>query len=60
MVANERGRFFNQPRKEALIQGPKKKYPMVTGGEFTKNAMNLYYAGAKAKLEGAVHVEKVE
>jgi hypothetical protein len=45
-------RYFNQPRKDALVQGPKKKYPLVTGGEFTTNAMKLYYAGLKAKLEG--------
>lgn len=36
--------FFNQPCHDALIQGPKKKYPLVTGAEFTKNAMMLYYA----------------
>jgi hypothetical protein len=42
-------RFFNQPRKDALIQGPKKKYPMVTGGEFTKNAMKLYYAALQER-----------
>lgn len=43
--------FFNQPRKDTLIQGPKKKYPMVTGGEFTANAMKLYYAALKSKVE---------
>lgn len=31
--------YFNQPRKSAKIQGPLKKYPMVTGEEFTRNAM---------------------
>ncbi|KAK5102855.1 hypothetical protein LTS08_003657 [Lithohypha guttulata] len=35
--------FFNQPRKSARIQGPLKKYPMVTGEEFTRNAMQKYY-----------------
>lgn len=40
--------FFNQPRKSAEIQGPKKKYPMVTGGEFTRNAMQRNF---KALLE---------
>ena len=63
-------RFFNQPRKDALIQGewiheddsprrpdltllvgPKKKYPLVTGGEFTANAMKMYYAALKAATE---------
>lgn len=42
--------FFNQPCHDAKIQGPKKHYPLVTGAEFTKNAMALYYAQtAKAK-----------
>ena len=36
--------FFNQPCHDALIQGPKKKYPLVTGAEFTTNAMNMYYS----------------
>ncbi|EXJ91468.1 hypothetical protein A1O3_00016 [Capronia epimyces CBS 606.96] len=36
--------FFNQPCHDALIQGPRKKYPLVTGAEFTKNAMDLYYS----------------
>jgi isopenicillin N synthase-like dioxygenase len=40
--------FFNQPRKSAQIQGPKKKYPMVTGEEFTRNAMQRNF---KAVLE---------
>ncbi|KAK5108472.1 hypothetical protein LTR62_008290 [Meristemomyces frigidus] len=48
--------FFNQPRKDALIQGPLKKYPEVTGGEFTANAMQLYYAALKAATGG---LEKV-
>lgn len=36
--------FFNQPCHDAMIQGPKKKYPLVTGAEFTKNAMAMYYS----------------
>ena len=36
--------FFNQPCHDAKIQGPKKKYPLVTGAEFTRNAMNMYYS----------------
>lgn len=59
IVTDVHDRFFNQPRKDALIQGPKKKYPMVTGGEFTANAMSLYYAGLKAEVESAVHIERV-
>lgn len=38
--------FFNQPCLDTQIQGPKKKYPLVTGAEFTKNAMSLYYSKA--------------
>lgn len=42
--------FFNQPCKDTLIQGPKKKYPLVTGEEFTRNAMDRFYAAIKAKV----------
>ncbi|EMC96204.1 hypothetical protein BAUCODRAFT_466821 [Baudoinia panamericana UAMH 10762] len=45
--------FFNQPRKDTLIQGPKEKYSLVTGGQFTANAMQMYYAALKAKVEEA-------
>lgn len=31
--------FFNQPCKDALIQGPKKRYPKIMGEQFTANAM---------------------
>ncbi|KAF2168699.1 hypothetical protein M409DRAFT_65134 [Zasmidium cellare ATCC 36951] len=41
--------FFNQPCRDALIQGPKKKYPPVTGAESTKNAMKLYYSLVEEK-----------
>ena len=40
--------FFNQPRKSCTIQGPLKKYPVVTGEEFTRAAMNRNF---KAVLE---------
>lgn len=43
--------FFNQPCKDAVIQGPKGKYPVVTGEEFNRNAMNLFYKAIKDKLE---------
>ena len=29
--------FFDQPCRDTQIQGPLKKYPMVTGEEFTRN-----------------------
>lgn len=45
--------FFNQARKGALIQGPNKAYPEITGGEFLAEAMKRNYQAAldKAKLE---------
>ncbi|KAG9229579.1 putative gibberellin 20 oxidase [Amylocarpus encephaloides] len=43
--------FFNQPCTDARIQGPGKKYPMVTGKEFTKRAMERNFAALKAKKE---------
>ena len=44
--------FFNQPCKDAKIQGPLKKYPLVTGEEFTKNAMSRNYKALQEKLGG--------
>jgi isopenicillin N synthase-like dioxygenase len=41
--------FFNQPCTDAVIQGPGKKYPAVTGKEFTQAAMNRNFAALKAK-----------
>lgn len=41
--------YFNQPCIDAIIQGPKKKYPAVTGAEFTKNAMQRNFAILQAK-----------
>lgn len=43
--------FFNQPCTDAVIQGPLKKYPAVTGEEFTRNAMERNFAALKAKKE---------
>lgn len=43
--------YFNQPCKEAKIQGPLKKYAMVTGEEFNANAMKRNYAALQAKLK---------
>jgi isopenicillin N synthase-like dioxygenase len=43
--------FFNQPCKDARIQGPLKKYPVVTGEEFTSNAMRRNYAAIQEKLK---------
>ncbi|KAF7596959.1 hypothetical protein BBP40_011325 [Aspergillus hancockii] len=43
--------YFNQPCKDALIQGPKKKYPMLTGEEFNAQAMKRNFAALQAKLK---------
>jgi len=43
--------FFSQPCTDANIQGPLKKYPMVTGKEFTQRAMERNFAALKAKKE---------
>jgi isopenicillin N synthase-like dioxygenase len=43
--------FFNQPCSDAEIQGPLKKYPMVTGQEFTANAMKRNFAALQEKLK---------
>ncbi|KAL1637388.1 hypothetical protein SLS56_000526 [Neofusicoccum ribis] len=49
--------FFNQPCWDCKIQGPKKKYPMVTGEEFNRNAMQRNFAALKAKTD-AIEREK--
>lgn len=43
--------YFNQPVKDALIQGPLKKYPMVTGAQFTDSAMKRNFAALQEKLK---------
>ncbi|PYH70175.1 Clavaminate synthase-like protein [Aspergillus vadensis CBS 113365] len=43
--------YFNQPCKDALIQGPKKKYPLVTGEQFNANAMKRNFAALQEKLK---------
>ncbi|KAH8690467.1 putative gibberellin 20 oxidase [Talaromyces proteolyticus] len=43
--------FFNQPCTDATIQGPLKKYPMVTGQQFTANAMRRNFAALQEKLK---------
>jgi isopenicillin N synthase-like dioxygenase len=42
--------FFNQPCKDAKIQGPLKKYPMITGQEFTREAMTRNFQALQDKL----------
>ncbi|KAL4883133.1 hypothetical protein BJY04DRAFT_27527 [Aspergillus karnatakaensis] len=43
--------FFNQPCKDATIQGPKKKYPLVTGEQFNTAAMKRNFAALQEKLK---------
>lgn len=43
--------YFNQPCTDCKIQGPMKKYPVVTGEEFTRSAMNRNFAALRAKQE---------
>lgn len=45
--------YFNQPCKDSLIQGPSKKYPMVTGAQFTDTAMKRNFAALQEKLKTA-------
>ena len=41
--------YFNQPCSDALIQGPLKKYPLITGQEFTARAMKRNFAAVQEK-----------
>lgn len=43
--------FFNQPCRDTLIQGPKKKYPLITGEEFTRNAMMRNFKALEEKRQ---------
>lgn len=43
--------FFNQPSKDTLIQGPKKKYPEITGRQFIANAMSTHFTALKKQVE---------
>ncbi|KAJ5823807.1 hypothetical protein N7447_006147 [Penicillium robsamsonii] len=43
--------YFNQPCNDALIQGPSKKYPMVTGAQFTDTSMKRNFAALQEKLK---------
>lgn len=41
--------YFNQPNKDAIIQGPKKKYPVITGEQFMANAIEKNFAALQRK-----------
>lgn len=51
--------FFNQPVKDALIQGPKRKYPVVTGEEFNRKAMERNFGALKKTLAAKEEAERV-
>ncbi|KAI1390744.1 Clavaminate synthase-like protein [Hypoxylon trugodes] len=46
--------YFNQPDASCEIQGPLKKYPKVTGSEFTRAAMKRNYDALEARLKSMV------
>lgn len=50
--------FFNQPVKDAVIQGPKGKYPVVTGEEFNRKAMERNFGALKKTLAAQEEAEK--
>ncbi|KAI0408255.1 oxoglutarate/iron-dependent oxygenase [Xylaria palmicola] len=41
--------YFNQPVKDCQIQGPLKKYPVITGAEFIQAAIKRNYAALVAR-----------
>jgi isopenicillin N synthase-like dioxygenase len=52
--------FFNQPCKDAKIQGPLKKYPLITGEEFTRNAMQRNFAALQSRLSKEIPRQSLE
>ncbi|KAK8101730.1 leucoanthocyanidin dioxygenase [Apiospora kogelbergensis] len=42
--------YFNQPNTDCQVQGPLKKYPLVTGSQFTEAAMKRNYSALEAKM----------
>jgi isopenicillin N synthase-like dioxygenase len=49
--------FFNQPNNDCEIQGPLKKYAMVTGTQFTQAAMKRNYAALEKTKAAAAAVD---
>lgn len=45
--------YFNQPNADCQVQGPLKKYPMVTGSEFIKAALQRNFAALEAQRAAA-------
>ncbi|KAI1499451.1 oxoglutarate/iron-dependent oxygenase [Biscogniauxia marginata] len=52
--------FFNQPAAGTVIQGPQKKYPPVTGGEFIRRALAVHFTALQAKLKAQAGAEEKE
>ncbi|KAK1042153.1 hypothetical protein LTR33_015591 [Friedmanniomyces endolithicus] len=52
--------FFNQPGRDCGIQGPGRKYPMVTGAEFPRAAMERNFNAVRAREEVAQRAGGVE
>lgn len=48
--------FFNQPCSDVTIQGPLKKYPMLTGQQFIEDAMKRNFSALQEKLRMIVAV----
>ena len=53
--------FFNQARSDVVIQGPNKKYPPITGGEFIAEAMarNRLASAETARQAALLDAQKV-
>lgn len=45
--------FYNQPNSDCVIQGLQRKYPRITGDEFTRLAMERNFAELEAKQKAA-------
>ena len=51
--------FFNQPCRDVVIQGPGRKYPVVSGEEFTRRAMERNFRALEEKRRGVEGVVEV-
>jgi hypothetical protein len=49
--------FFNQPCRDCEIQGLLKKYPIVTGEEFTRDAMTRNFRTLEARTREQKHMQ---
>ncbi|KAK9823664.1 hypothetical protein WJX72_004518 [[Myrmecia] bisecta] len=50
--------YFNQCDRSAIIQGPLKKYPPISGDEFLKAAMKRNYDALSKRKDQALQVER--